>query len=257
MSMVVPSNAVACPGCAVRPIALPVEYVFAASAPVWAAPVGEQVVGGQASVSRTGANTLVTQSSDRAAINWQSFSIGEGETVRFAQPSASSVALNRVLGQNPSQILGSLSANGQVFLVNPNGVLFGQGARVDVGGLVASTLGISNSDFLAGRYRFGTDGVTGGTAQVTNVGSIIANGGYVALIGPQVKNSGSITAASGSVALAAGEQVTLNLNGNKLISLTVDKGALNTLADNHQIRGQQRRHRRSGHAEKCEWRDSA
>ena len=141
------------PNSALHPIALAVAYALAASTPVWAGPAGEQLVAGQASVSRAGTNTLVTQTSDRAAINWQSFSIGAGEAVRFAQPSASSVALNRVVGQNPSEILGSLSANGQVFLLNPNGVLFGKGAQVDVGGLVASTLNISNSDFLAGQGK--------------------------------------------------------------------------------------------------------
>ena len=216
-----------------RPLALAVAYaLLVGGAPVWAGPAGEQVVAGQAAVSRAGANTLITQTSDRAAINWQSFSIGAGEAVRFAQPSASSVVLNRVVGQNPSEILGSLSANGQVFLLNPNGVLFGWGAQVDVGGMVASTLNISNSDFLAGRYRFLTAGVTTGTAEVVNAGNIIANGGYVALIGPQVKNIGNIVATSGSVALAAGEQVSLNLNGNKLIGLAVDRGALNALAEN-------------------------
>jgi filamentous hemagglutinin family protein len=232
MAAAYPEKAVPRATNSVRPIALAVAYAFAGGAPAWAAPQGEQVVAGQAAVSRAGAGTLITQGSERAAINWQSFSIGAGESVRFAQPSSSSVTLNRVVGQNPSEILGSLSANGQVFLINPNGVLFGKGARVDVGGLVASTMGISNSDFMAGRYRFSADGVTAGGAQVVNAGDILANGGYVALIGPQVTNSGSITAAGGSVTLAAGEQVTLNLNGNKLIGLTVEKGALNALADN-------------------------
>lgn len=234
MAAVTPEKAVTRAAGAIKPVALAVAYALA-GASAWAAPQGEQVVAGQAVVNRNGAATLITQGTDRAAINWQSFSIGAGESVRFAQPSSSSVVLNRVVGQNPSEILGSLSANGQVFLVNPNGVLFGKGARVDVGGLVASTLSISNSDFMAGRYRFdrfGADGITTGGAQVVNAGDIIANGGYVALIGPQVKNYGSITATSGSVALAAGDQITLSLTGNKLIGLTVDKGALNALVDN-------------------------
>lgn len=197
-------------------------------------PTGEQVVAGQASVSRAGTSTLITQGTDRAAINWLNFDIGATESVRFAQPSASSIALNRVLGQNPTEIFGSLSANGQVFILNPSGVLFGKGAQVDVGGLVASTLSLSNEDFMAGRYRFTTPALPqgAGVAEVVNQGDIIANGGYVAFIGPQVKNEGTITAANGSVALAAGDQVTINLNGNKLIGLSVDLGTLNALADN-------------------------
>jgi filamentous hemagglutinin family protein len=194
-----------------------------------AGPSGEQIVAGQANVSRTGLNTLITQTTDRAAINWQSFNIGATEAVRFAQPSSSSITLNRVLGQDPSSILGALTANGQVFILNPNGVLFGRGAQVNVGGLVASALSLSNDNFLAGRYAFENSGATG---EVRNAGDIIANGGYVALIGPQIRNEGTIAAANGSIALAAGDKVTLNLNGSKLIGLTVDQGALNALADN-------------------------
>jgi filamentous hemagglutinin family protein len=220
---------------AVRPIATAVAIALIAGAPpLWAGPAGEQITAGQAAVSRAGTNTLISQSSDRVSINWQSFNIGATESVRFAQPSASSVALNRVLGQNPTEILGSLSANGQIFILNPNGVLFGKGAQVDVGGLVASTLSLSNDDLMAGRYRFSAPKLANGESlgSVTNLGNILANGGYVALIGPQVKNQGTISAANGGVVLAAGEQVTLNLNGNKLIGLTVDSGALNALADN-------------------------
>ena len=218
-----------------RPIARAVAFaLLAGAASAWAGPTGEQVVAGQASVSRAGTSTLITQGTDRAAINWLNFDIGATESVRFAQPSASSIALNRVLGQNPTEIFGSLSANGQVFILNPNGVLFGKGAQVDVGGLVASTLSLSNEDFMAGRYRFTTSPLSpgAGVGEVVNQGDIVANGGYVAFIGPQVKSEGTITAANGRVALAAGDQVTINLNGNKLIGLSVDLGTLNALADN-------------------------
>src|SRR5215831_17314927 len=217
----------------IRPIAHAVAFALLAGvAPAWAGPTGEQVVAGQASVSRAGTNTLVTQGTDRAAINWQGFDIGSSESVRFAQPSASSIALNRVLGQNPTEIFGSLTANGQVFILNPNGVLFGKGAQVDVAGLVASTLNLSNEDFMAGRYRFSAVPLAAAAAGVVNQGDITANGGYVALIGPQVRNEGTITAANGSVALAAGSEVTVNLNGNKLIGLSVDQGVLYALAEN-------------------------
>ena len=102
-------------------------------------------------IDQTVANTTtVNQSTQNLAINWSSFDIASTETVNFIQPNASSIALNRVLGQNPTSILGSLNANGQVFVLNPNGVLFGTTAQVNVGGLVASTLSLSDTDFMAG-----------------------------------------------------------------------------------------------------------
>ena len=198
-----------------------------------ALPEGGQVTAGSAAIQRSGATLTVNQATDRAAIDWQSFGVAAAEAVRFNQPGASSVVLNRVLGQNPSQIFGSLSANGQVFLLNPNGVLFAQGAQVSVGALVASTLTLSDADFLAGRYTF-SKGTNAGS--VVNQGTITAgNGGYVALIGPRVVNEGVIGARLGTVALAAGDQVTLNLNGNSLVSIAVDRGVLDALASNHQL----------------------
>src|SRR5262245_34393834 len=119
-----------------------------------AAPAGGEVVAGNASIVSTPGNTTIHQTSQNAALNWQSFDIDVGESVRFVQPNSQSVALNRVLSADPSRILGQLSANGTVFLVNPNGILFGADARVNVGGLVASTRDIAVSDFLAGNYRF-------------------------------------------------------------------------------------------------------
>ncbi len=139
--------------------------------PAWAAPAGGRVVAGDASIAQSGTATTIRQSTDRVAIDWQSFGIAANESVRFLQPSSSSIALNRILGQDPSVILGSLSANGQVFLLNPNGVLFGRGAQVDVGGLVASTLNLTNENFMAGRYAFDRAGATGG---VVNQGGIRA-----------------------------------------------------------------------------------
>jgi filamentous hemagglutinin family protein len=118
------------------------------------------------------------------AANWQSFSIGAGHTVNFVQPSSSAVALNRVLGSDVSVIQGALNANGQVFLINPNGVLFTPTAQVNVGGIVASTLNLSNEDFLAGRYRFSGDS----TASVINQGNIqTAPGGTAASSPPRSK----------------------------------------------------------------------
>ena len=122
-----------------------------------AAPTGGTVAAGSATINQNGALTTINQASQKAIINWNSFGIAKGETVRFNQPGASSMALNRVTGNNASAIYGTLSANGQVFLVNPNGVLFAKGAQVNVGGLAASTLGISDTNFLNGNYHFSGD----------------------------------------------------------------------------------------------------
>ncbi len=194
----------------------------------YALPVGGAVVAGGASISNGASSTTITQSSQNVAINWQSFSIGQGEVVRFIQPNSSSVALNRVLGADPSSILGSMSANGKVFLINPNGILFGKGAQVSVGGLVASTLNISDSDFMAGRYQFAGSS----TASVLNQGTINADGGYVALLGANVGNDGTIVARLGTVALAAGNAITLDVAGDGLLNVAVNQGAVNALARN-------------------------
>ncbi|UOD32235.1 filamentous hemagglutinin N-terminal domain-containing protein [Massilia violaceinigra] len=196
-----------------------------------ALPAGAQVVAGQAAVSSNGAAMTVTQGSAQAILNWQSFDIGSKAEVRFDQPSASAVALNRVVGTDPSRIYGKLSANGQVFLLNQQGVLFGAGAQVNVGGLVASSLGLSDQDFLDRRYEFAATGTPGA---VRNDGSIrTANGGYVALLAPTVANSGSIGAAGGSAVLAAGSQVGLDLRGDGLITVRVARSALDAVLTNN------------------------
>lgn len=194
----------------------------------YALPTGGAVSAGSANIASGADTTTISQSSQNVAINWQSFSIGTTEAVGFVQPNSSSVALNRVLGSDPSSILGSLSANGKVFLVNPSGILFGQGAQVNVGGLVASTLNITDSDFMAGKYSF--TGASNGT--VINQGTINAAGGYVALLGANVSNEGVITARLGTVALAAGNAMTLDFAGDGLLNVTVNSGAVNALAQN-------------------------
>ncbi len=195
---------------------------------VYALPTGGAVSAGGAVIANGASSTTVTQSTQNVAINWQSFSIGQGEAVRFVQPNASAVALNRVLGADPSSILGSLSANGKVFLVNPNGILFGTGAQVNVGGLVASTLNIADADFMAGSYRFSG----AGNGAIVNRGSIDAGGGYVALLGASVSNEGVIAASMGTVALAAGNAVTLDVAGDGLLNVSVNEGAVNALVRN-------------------------
>jgi filamentous hemagglutinin family protein len=211
---------------ALRVLAVAVMLSFAPTG--YAAPTGGVVAAGAAGVTTSGAKTTITQTTQNAAINWQSFGIAAGETVQFAQPNSNSVALNRVLGSDPSAIFGNLSANGKVFLINPNGVLFGNGSNVNVGGLVASTLGMTDANFMAGQYKFSNPG----NGTVVNEGTIRADGGYVALIGTSVSNQGIISARLGSVALAAGNAVTLDVAGDSLLNVRVDEGALNALVRN-------------------------
>ena len=203
---------------------------------VYGVPLGGEVTAGAGVIEETAGTVTIEQLSDRLSIDWQRFDIGVGESVLFRQPSAQSIALNRILGQDASVILGNLSANGQVFLLNPNGVLFGVGAQVDVGGILASTLSLSNEDFLAGRYRLsgGEPGFSDGV--VLNQGTLrAADGGYVALVGTQVVNEGVIRARLGTVVLGAGEQVTLTLAGEQLVGMSVDTAALTALVTNRQL----------------------
>ncbi|WP_343632466.1 YDG domain-containing protein [Roseateles sp.] len=184
-----------------------------------ALPTGAQVTAGQAAMSQQGSQLRIDQTTNKLIVNWNSFDIGSNASVRFNQTGADAVALNRVTGGAPSQIFGDLSANGQVWLVNNSGVVFGKGATVNVSGLVASTLNVSDADFLAGRARFtGTS-----AAQVRNEGAIRADG-VVALLGASVVNTGSISA--GQVAMAAGQSVSLDFSGDGLLQVQVDQAAL-------------------------------
>ena len=177
-----------------------------AGTPAYANPTGPQIVAGQVSIAGTGKLLTVTNSPG-SIINWQSFSIAPGELTRFVQQNSSSSVLNRITGQNPSQILGALQSNGKVFLINPNGIVFGANSRIDVNGLVASSLNLTDSAFLSGKFEF-SDG--GNAGPVRNEGAITTpNGGQVYLIAPDVTNSGLITAPGGEVMLAAGRSVTL------------------------------------------------
>jgi filamentous hemagglutinin family protein len=175
--------------------------VAAAFSTAQANPVAPTVVHGMATFNQQGSLYSITNTPN-TIIDWRSFSIAPGEITRFIQQSADSKVLNRITGQDPSQILGSLQSNGKVFLINPNGVLFGAGSRVDVNGLVASSLNISNADFLAGKNNF--DGAAN-AGKVSNQGTITTpSGGQIFLIAPAVENSGVISAPNGEVVLAAG-----------------------------------------------------
>jgi filamentous hemagglutinin family protein len=137
--------------------------------PTTALPTGGRLAGGQATISQSGTAMTIVQSTPRTALDWQSFNIGANASVVFSQPSASAVALNRVLGGSPSQIFGQLSSNGQIFLTNPSGILFGRGAQVDVGGILATTLSMSTQDFMSGQYLLRGDGRN---SSITNEGTI-------------------------------------------------------------------------------------
>jgi trimeric autotransporter adhesin len=185
---------------------------------VFALPQDGEIVSGQGSIATSGNDMVVHQTSDKLIANWQSFSIGSGESVEFKQPSASSIALNNVIGLSPSVILGSLKSNGQVFLSNGSGVIFGQGAQVNVGGLLATTLGITNDDFLSGNYNF-TQDASRPLSSVINRGLIEAS--YVGLLAPGVENTGTIVANLGSVGMASGKAASLDFVGDGLINFAI------------------------------------
>src|SRR5262245_57765111 len=193
------------------------------AAPAAGGPAGGTVVGGTASIQGQGGPAVtVNQSSSSAIINWNTFNIGVNESVRFNQPGASSVVLNRVTGGlGPSEILGTLTANGRVFVINRDGILFGPNAVVNTAGFLATTHDIKNSDFMAGRYNFNIPGRP--DASIVNQGRITAtSGGFAALVAPGVRNTGTITATLGTVALVSGNSFTLDLYGDKLITLAVN-----------------------------------
>ncbi len=203
---------------ALHPLSFAICLGFSGAA--LAAPQGGTVVAGQATITQpTPTSQVINQTTNKAIIDWKSFSIASGEKVRFNQPSTTSVTLNRVTGYDPSYILGEMSSNGKIFLVNPYGVVFGAGARVDVGGLVASTLSIANSDFLASRYSLTSvePGAPAERGEVRNEGTISAPGGTVVLAGPSVTNTGTIVANGGRVGLVAANAVSVDVEGDGLL----------------------------------------
>ncbi|MCU0934685.1 MAG: filamentous hemagglutinin N-terminal domain-containing protein [Gammaproteobacteria bacterium] len=205
-----------------RAVGLAVTAALAASPAVRAGPQGGQVVAGSAVITQSAPGRVdVVQSSGKAIVDWRSFSIGAGEHTHFQQPSSASATLNRVKGGDPSRILGRLTANGQVMLVNPNGVFFGPGSRVDVGALMASTADVANDDFLAGRYRFTTPSADP-DAGIVNQGEIrAADGGFVVLAAPYVRNEGSIQARLGQVVLAGAPTFTVDFDGDGLLQFDI------------------------------------
>ena len=211
---------------------LTVPSAFAAPA-ANALPTNGQVVAGQANISQSGNVMNINQSTQRAVINWDSFNVGKNATVNFNQPNSASSTLNRVNGASQSMINGAVNANGQVIFVNPNGVVFGKGAEVNTGGLVATTMNIKDSDYMSGKMSFSG----GESGKVINKGTITANGvnGYIALMAPEVKNQGVLIANisnSNTIALVSGTKVTLSFDGSQLTNITVDASAINSLISN-------------------------
>lgn len=192
---------------------------------VQAMPSGADIRSGQGSISQDGKNMTVQQNSQRMAIDWTKFDIAKDETVRYAQPDRNAISLNRVTGGQQSVIAGNLNANGNVVLVNPNGVVFTKNSSVDVGGLVASTARLNDEamkNFGNGKDSLGLSLDKDSTASVINEGQIKAQGGLVALHAANVENKGTITNEGGTIALAAAKNLTLSAADDDKLNFTVD-----------------------------------
>lgn len=210
------------------------------AAPAWAVddlatPVGEAVVGGAASFERPEAGQLnIHQSTDRVVINWDSFNIGKNASTQFYQPGSGSLAVNRVTGSNqdPTQILGSLKANGRVMVLDRNGVFFGPNSRVDVGGIIASTGDVDTASVMNGDAVLQLKNIANG--EVVNAGLInVSEAGLAAFVAPTVRNSGVINAKLGKVALAAGStNATVDLYGDGLVEFALDGAKTKALSEN-------------------------
>ncbi|MBU3539525.1 YDG domain-containing protein [Polynucleobacter sp. UK-Gri1-W3] len=200
-----------------------------------ALPTGGKVVAGTAAISQAGNTMNINQSSQRAVINWNSFDVGSKATVNFNQPNSSASTLNYVNSASKSMINGAVNANGQVIFVNNNGVVFGKGAEVNVGGMVATTMNISATEFMSGKDTQVYEGGT--TGKIINKGHITGNNinSYIALMAPQVVNTGVITATmsgNNAIALVAGQKVTLKFSGSQFVSVSVDASVVNALISN-------------------------
>jgi filamentous hemagglutinin family protein len=201
-------------------LALPLHPAHGQPAP-GAYPTGGVVVAGSASISRSATATTIDQATGRAAVNWQSFDVGAHQSVDFHQPSTQATILNRVVGPNPSQIAGRITANGQVILQNQDGITFYKGAQVNTAGFLATAAGITNRNFMAGRMVFDQPAAAG--ARIENQGHItVREAGLAALVAPQVANSGVITARLGRVVLAGAKTYALDLYGDGLVSIDVN-----------------------------------
>lgn len=202
-------------------------------------PTNGQVAAGFANIAKSGNTLNINQSSQNAVINWGSFNVGSQAQVNFNQPNAQAATLNRVQSASPSMINGVVHANGQIAIVNSNGIVFGKSAQVDASGIVASTLDVSDQQFMAGGNKT-FRGSANSQAKVVNRGSLTAKGAnaYIALLAPEVRNEGVIVAqamTNPAVALASGSQITLSFSGNQLINVKVDASVYKSLIDNKRL----------------------
>ena len=205
-----------------------VILVFLFNIPVYAAPNGANVVHGNVNISQSGSNTIINQNTDKAIINWNSFDVNKGESVLFNQNSSSSIILNRVTNGLPTNIFGNISANGNVFILNQAGVLVGNGASINTNSFLAGAANINDNDFIAGKYNF-----YGAQGNVINNGSIkVQDGGYAVLIGKNVENNGLISAKLGKIYLSSGETFRMDMSGNDLIGVEVEKGITDAYISN-------------------------
>ena len=205
-----------------------VILVFLFNIPVYAAPNGANVVHGNVNISQSGSNTIINQNTDKAIINWNSFDVNKGESVLFNQNSSSSIILNRVTNGLPTSIFGNISANGNVFILNQAGVLVGNGASINTNSFLAGAANINDNDFIAGKYNF-----YGAQGNVINNGSIkVQDGGYAVLMGKNVENNGLISAKLGKIYLSSGETFRMDMSGNDLIGVEVEKGITDAYISN-------------------------
>jgi filamentous hemagglutinin family protein len=199
-----------------------VNLVILSSFLLWnfavAVPEGGSVAQGSVQISQAGAQTTINQTSQNTVINWHGFDTAATESVKFNQPNSSSIALNRINSGQPTNFNGSLSANGQVWLLNPSGVLFGSTSKIDVAGLLVTTHNITDADFMSGNYQFTLDS-NSLNSKIINNGLISAkDSGIVALVAPWVENNGVITANLGKVYLSSGSAFVLDMYGDSLIN---------------------------------------
>ncbi len=201
------------------------SFLFSYPSFSYAGPAGGNIVGGAGHIHVSGLTTDIHQNSASLAINWESYNLSANEVVNYLQPGASSIALNRILSNSGSQILGQINANGQVVLVNPNGIFFGATASVNVGGLIASGLDIKPTDFMNSDYVFSS--IDGTSGAVINGGILKASlGGSISLLGTQVSNTGLISANLGAVNLAAGNEAVLTFDNEGLMGVKITRAVL-------------------------------
>lgn len=196
-------------------------------------PTNGTIKQGIISISSHSNTMTINQLSQKGIIEWGTFNIGQNATVNFIQPNSTSSTLNRVINSNPSEIAGKLNANGQIFLINPNGILFSKTSKVDVGSLIASTMNISDENYLNSNYTFQRDGSMG---KIINFGELSAKDkGYIALMAPEVINDGVIRATLGNIAIGSGEHIRLSFSEGDLVSMEVSETEISTLIENKNL----------------------